>query len=101
MNDSMKPEEGLSFEVKSLYAAFQKLMDGRKRGGKRYELAVILTLSVLAKLAGEDEPEGMAEWVSLRGEALRKDMGLTRESLPHAVTYRRGLGHAVNIEEFE
>jgi predicted transposase YbfD/YdcC len=101
MNYNIKPEAGISFEVKSLYAAFQKLRDGRKRRGRRYELAVILTLSVLAKLAGEDEPEGMAEWVSLRGEGLRKDMGLTRESLPHAVTYRRVLGHAVNIEEFE
>jgi predicted transposase YbfD/YdcC len=62
---------------------------------------VILTLSVLAKLAGEDEPEGMADWVRLRGEALRQELGLVRESLPHAVTYRRVLGHAVNIEDFE
>lgn len=101
MNYNIKPEEGITFEIKSLYAVFQKLSDGRKRRGRRYELALILTLSVLAKLAGEDEPEGMAAWVKLRGETLRKDLGLARESLPHAVTYRRVLGHAVNIEEFE
>jgi predicted transposase YbfD/YdcC len=101
MNYTIQSKTGISFEVKSLYAAFQKLRDGRKRRGRRYELAVILTLSVLAKLAGEDEPEGMAEWVRLRGESLRQELGLVRERMPHAVTYRRVLGQAVNIEEFE
>jgi predicted transposase YbfD/YdcC len=61
----------------------------------------VLTLSVLAKLAGEDEPEGMAEWVKLRGEVLRQDLGLTRATMPHAVTYRRVLGNAIEVEEFE
>lgn len=101
MNYTIKPEAEIEFEVKSLYEAFQKLSDGRKRRGRRYELALILTLSVLAKLAGEDEPEGMADWVKQRGDKLRKDLGISRESLPHAVTYRRVLGYAVNIEEFE
>jgi hypothetical protein len=72
MNYSIKPETGIEFEVKSLYEALRKLKDGRKRRGRRYELALILTLSVLAKLAGEDEPEGMADWVKERGERLRK-----------------------------
>ena len=101
MNYTIKPEAGIEFEVRSLYEAFQNLSDGRKRRGRRYELALILTLSVLAKLAGEDEPEGMADWVKLRGESLRKALGITRDRLPHAVTYRRVLGYAVNIEEFE
>jgi hypothetical protein len=49
MNYSIKSGTGIEFEVKSLYEAFQKLSDGRKRRGRRYELALILTLSVLAK----------------------------------------------------
>jgi predicted transposase YbfD/YdcC len=56
---------------------------------------------VLAKLAGEDEPEGMAEWVKVRGESLRSALGIPREQLPHAVTYRRVLGYAVDIDDFE
>ena len=87
MNYTIKPEGEIEFEGKSLYAAFQKLSDGRKRRSRRYELALILTLSVLAKLAGEDEPEGMVEWVKLRGDKLRKDLGIgpTRRDLSTAV----------------
>lgn len=101
MNYSIEITEKVEFEVNSLYAAFQQLKDKRKARGKRYELAVILTLSVLAKLAGEDEPEGMAEWVKLRAEILRGSLGIKREAMPHAVTYRRVLGQAVSIAEFE
>jgi len=89
---------GIRFEVNSLYEAFGQLSDRRKARGKRYELAL---LSVLAKLAGEDEPEGMAEWVKLRGEVLREALGIKRAAMPHAVTYRRVLGEAVDIVEFE
>ena len=32
---------------------------------------------------------------------LGESLGLKRTRLPHAVTYRRVLGHAVHIEEFE
>jgi hypothetical protein len=85
----------IEFEVNSLYAAFQGVSDRRKARGKRYELAVVLSLSVLAKLAGQDEPEGMADWVKLRGETLRDRLGLSRETMPHAVTYRRVLGEAM------
>ncbi|MEP7285018.1 MAG: transposase family protein [Chloroflexota bacterium] len=53
-------------KVRSLFEAFQKLSDGRARRGKRYALARLLTLCVLAKLAGEGEPEGMAKWVRWR-----------------------------------
>src|SRR5579859_5203318 len=43
----------------------------------------------------------MAEWVKLRGETLRDGLGLSRATMPHAVAYRRVLGEALNIEEFE
>ena len=57
----------LEFEVNSLYAALLNVTDRRHARGKRYSLATILTLSVLAKLGGEDTPEGMADWVKMRG----------------------------------
>ena len=37
----------------SLYEALQRLPDHRRRQGKRYELALILCLLILAKLAGQ------------------------------------------------
>ena len=73
MNYSLAWREGVEFEVNSLYATFKQLSDRREARGKRHELAVILTLSVLAKLAGEDEPEGMADWSSCMGRHYVRD----------------------------
>jgi len=101
MNYSIKAQQGVEFEVNSLYEALLKVKDKRKARGKRYGLAVVLTLRVLAKLAGEDEPEGMAEWVKHRAAQLRASLGLSRASMPHAVTYRRILGQAIDIHEVE
>lgn len=63
MNYSMKVDGAVEFEVNSLYEALLRVTDKRKARGKGYELASVLTLRVLAKLGGEDEPEGMADWV--------------------------------------
>ena len=93
--------EGVEIEVNSLYEALLKVTDGRHARGKRYSLATILTLSILAKLGGEDTPEGIADWVKLRGKQVCQHLGLRRTSLPHAVTYRRVLGHAVDLTELE
>src|SRR5260221_10701429 len=101
MNYNMRDEASVEFEVNSLYEALLRVRDKRKARGKRYRLASVLTLSVLAKLGGEDEPEGMAEWVKLRAEQLRASLGIRRESMPHAVTYRRVLGQAIDVDEFE
>ena len=42
-----------SIPLTSLYEAFRDLPDPRRAQGKRYELALILSLLVLAKLAGQ------------------------------------------------
>src|SRR5215469_934022 len=49
--------------ITSLYVAFQGLTDPRKQQGKRYELAVVLTVLVLAKLAGETTLSAATHWV--------------------------------------
>ena len=93
--------DALEFEINGLYAELLNITDRRHARGKRYSLATILTLSVLAKLSGEDTPEGIADWVKLRGKQVCQHLGLRRRSLPHAVTYRRVLGHAVDLTELE
>ncbi len=50
----------------SLYAALQRIPDPRKRRGRRYSLALVLTLIVLGKLAGETTLSGIAQWARLR-----------------------------------
>ena len=54
-------EEGLVFDLDSLYAWLLKLSDGRKARGIRYPLAQLMVMVILAKLGGEDGPKGMAQ----------------------------------------
>lgn len=87
--------DGLVFDVCSLYAHLLEIPDRRKRRGRRYELALILLLVVLAKLAGEDKPHGIAQWVRARAAWLVKAFDLARPDLPCANTYRRTLSQTV------
>ncbi len=86
--------DGVVFDVESLYSRLTGLPDHRARRGMRYELAVLLLAVLLAKLAGQDKPEGIAEWVKLRAEFFREVFHLKRSLQPHAMTYRRVLANA-------
>lgn len=89
------------FEVDSLYDWLGQVGDRRARRGVRYPLVAVLTIVVLAKLAGEDEARGIAEWAQWRGEELARALHLKRETMPHHTTYSRILGHAIDVAEFE
>lgn len=88
-------------ETKSLAAHFAGMTDQRKPRGKRYELAPLLVLIVLAKMCGADKPVEIAEWASARTEALKQALGLAWKRMPHASTYRRLLREVIKIEELE
>lgn len=89
------PESGFVFEVGSLYERFASLHDARDPRGKRYALALVLLLIVLAKLCGEDEPEAIADWARLRLSELSELLPLERATLPCANTYRQVVREAV------
>lgn len=55
----------------------------------------------LAKLAGEDEPEGIAHWDWLRKQLLIEALKLKRHSTPHPTTFSRILGQAVNSQALQ
>ena len=61
-------------------------MDAAKRGC-RYSLALILTLLLLARLAGETEIRAAAQWIRLRKGWIIEQLHLTRASLPCQGTY--------------
>jgi hypothetical protein len=73
--------------VTSLYVALQELPDARRTQGKRYPLALVLSLVVLAKLAGQTSLRGATEWVHHRRTALIQRFGLRRRRLPCHMTY--------------
>jgi len=84
------PHEGKMLEpvaVASLYEALHQLSDARRGQGKRYELALILCLLVLAKLAGETSLSGATDWVRHRAALLAEQFGLRRTSMPCQMTY--------------
>jgi predicted transposase YbfD/YdcC len=74
-------------ETLSVYRAFEQVQDGRHKRGVRYSVALILTLIVLAKLAGMTTPLAIAEWVRLRAGWLRKVLPVRRKDFPCASTY--------------
>ena len=71
----------------SVYAQLQAVTDPRKKRGVRYSVALILTLIVLAKLAGETTLSGTSQWVRLRGDWLAAQLQLSRTTFPCAATY--------------
>lgn len=88
-------------EWRGLYDRLCQLEDKRKRRGRRYPLALVLLLVVLAKLCGENEVRGIAEWVRLRKSWWREALDVTLTRFPHWTTYSRILSTAVDIEAFE
>jgi predicted transposase YbfD/YdcC len=89
------------FDVDSLFYHLDCLTDHRDPRGVRYSLAVVLVFVILAKLAGENDPEGIAHWVSLRKQMLIEALSLKRKTTPHPTTYTRILGRAVSVEQLQ
>jgi hypothetical protein len=79
--------------LQSLYAACQQLVDGRAARGKRYELAALLLLLVLAKLAGMKSLLGASEWVEHQEALLREVLHLSWKRMPCANTSSYALAH--------
>ena len=89
------------FDVGSLYQRLESLNDNRDPHGVRYPLPVAMVFVILAKLAGEDHPRGIAQWIELRKDLLRETLQFDRQTVPHPITYSRILGQAVSVEELQ
>lgn len=85
-------------EVLSIFTAMQQLRDTRRKQGKRYALALMLTYVLLAKAAGETTLQAIAEWIRLRGSWLQAMLPGVRASFPCVATYSNVL-RAVDPEQ--
>ena len=83
-------QAALSVDAGSLYRAFEQVKDGRKAKGKRYPLALLLTLILLGKLAGETTLEGIIDWINERQKELKKLLNWPK-SFPVNKTYTDAL----------
>ncbi len=86
-----RDSDGIVFDVHSLYAHVLQVADRRGRHGRRYELALLLVALVLAKMAGEDTPSGIAAWARARTGLFIEVFALKRPAMPAHNTYRRVL----------
>ncbi len=85
--DLALPDAALPVEPASLFALLAQLPDPRKRRGRRYSLAAVLAVIILAKLAGETSVSGIAQWARLRAAWLCPLLQVARQNLPCANTY--------------
>lgn len=72
----------------ALYEVCQQVLDGRAARGKRYELAALLVVLVLAKLAGMQSLLGASEWIQDQQERLCAHLRLPWKRMPCANTYK-------------
>lgn len=93
--------DGFVLSLNSLYARCLQLTDRRKAKGKRYPLAVVLVAMIVAKLAGADKPQAIADWVAERAALFVQTFELKHPEMPSHHTYRRVLQHAVVVSEWE
>jgi DDE_Tnp_1-associated len=76
--------------TRTLQEAFQGLADPRREPGKRYQLALILSLLVLAKLAGQPTLSAATEWIGHRRQILAQRFRLSREQMRCQTSYSNG-----------
>src|SRR2546421_2980478 len=89
--ESQEGQEQLSKRMHSLYQVCQQLVDGRKARGKRYDVAGLLVVLVLAKLAGMQSLVGASDWARDQEAFLRESLQLPWKRMPCANTYSYAL----------
>jgi len=94
-------ENGVVYELGSVYERLWGLSDVRKSQGKRYSLVTILMLILLAKLSGQDKPVEIADWAKNNQAKLVELLKLEKDKMPHHNTYRRILAYSVYVDEIE
>ena len=93
-------ENGVVYELGSLYARIEKVSDPRKAHGKRYRLTTLLMIIFLAKLCGKDTPLEIADWANNHAAELVKLLKLKRCWMPHHNTIRRVFQNILDESEF-
>lgn len=79
-------EELTQEQTHSLYEMCKQIEDKRAARGKPYDLAGLLVVLVLAKLAGMKSLRGTSDWVRDQAERLREHVKLTWKHMPCANT---------------
>jgi predicted transposase YbfD/YdcC len=96
-----KDTDALVLDVAHLAAHLGHIHDPRHQQGKIYPLGMILTLIILAKLAGEDKPSGITEWIRLRCDDFVRLFDFKHKRMPCLNIIRGILQAVISVEELE
>ena len=81
---------GAGLPIPSLLAALAAMPDPRKRRGRRYTVATVLTFAVCAMVCGARSLYAIAQWGRDQGSAeVRAALGITRATTPSQPTLFR------------
>jgi len=98
---SLPTDVPFAFSLQALADHLASVADRRRARGKRYPLPPLLTLAVIAKLAGHSRLKALAQWAKLRAADLAPLFGLSRLRMPHQTTWSRILGQAFDPLDLE
>ena len=94
-------ETGIIHDKESLYGRFHHVNDPRHAKGKQYSLVTLLVVIFLAKLAGQDKPDEIADWVKNHAEELARLLDLKHKRMPSHSTIRRVFHTTLEEAEFD
>jgi len=94
-------ETGVVHDIGSLYGWFHHICDPRGAKGKWYSLVMLLVVIFMAKLAGKDKPDEIADWAKNHAEELAEMMKLKRKQMPSHSTIRRVFHSILDEAEFD
>jgi predicted transposase YbfD/YdcC len=95
------PNVAFIVDLEALYEKFCQLSDQRHRRGIRYPLPVLALIALLAKFAGQDSFQAIADWAKAHQVELAQLLDLKRVAMPHPATFCRVLGDKFECSELE
>jgi len=78
-------------QSQSLYAIYQQIEDKRAARGRQYDLAGLIMVLILAKLAGMNSLLAASDWGRDQANWLREQLSLTWKRMPCPNTYKYAL----------
>jgi predicted transposase YbfD/YdcC len=94
-------ETGIVHDRDRLYGRFHDIRDSRGAKGKQYSLVTLMVVIFLAKLAGKDKPDEIADWAKNHAAELAGLLELKRQQMPSHSTIRRVFHTILDEAEFD
>lgn len=91
----------VAFDIAELERRSAQLPDSRSKRGRIYPLSMVVVLLVLAKLAGEDKPSGIARWIRERQDLLWRLFDWPHRRMPCLNTLRTVMTDVLDSETVE